>query len=181
MGTLNYISRFLPDLQEILLPITSLLSKSTPFVWSDEHDEALNKVKQLVKDNSQLGFIDANLELSLYCDSSKKAGGAVLYQWDKDKHEQPIPVCFFSRKYNVEQTHHLSSLELELLNLIDSLARLQAFVNIKSKPIKLFTDAKSVLFLLKSLKVGPNPKLARLGSRLAQFDIAFHITYVKPM
>ena len=181
LGTLNYISRFLPDLQEILLPITSLLSKSTPFVWSDEHDEALNKVKQLVKDNSQLGFIDANLELSLYCDSSKKAGGAVLFQWDRNKHEQPVPVCFFSRKYNVEQTRHLSSLELELLNLIDSLARLQAFVNITSKPIKLFTDAKSVLFLLKSLKVGPNPKLARLGSRLAQFDIAFHITYVKPM
>ena len=181
LGSLNYISRFLPDLQEILLPITSLLSKTNPFHWSDEHDEALNKVKQLVKDNSQLGFIDADVELSLYCDSSKKAGGAVLFQWDKNKHDQPVPVCFFSRKYNAEQTRHLSSLELELLNLIDSLARLKAFVNITSKPIKLYTDAKSVLFLLKSLKVGPNPKLARLGSRLAQFDIAFHISYVKPM
>ena len=181
LGSLNYISRFLPDLQEILLPITSLLCKTTPFIWTEDHDKALNKIKQLVKQNSRLGFIDANVELSLYCDSSKKAGGAVLFQWDKNKHDQPVPVCFFSRKYNVEQTRHLSSLELEILNLIDSLSRLKAFVNITSKPIKLFTDAKSVLFLLKSLKVGPNPKLARLGSRLAQFDITFHITYVKPM
>ena len=91
-----------------------------------------------------------------------------------------MPICFFSRKYKTEQTQHFSALELEILNLIDSLTRLTAFVNITSKPVKLYTDAKSVLFLLKSIKEGPNAKLARLGSRLAQFDLVFEIQYVKP-
>ena len=91
-----------------------------------------------------------------------------------------MPICFFSRKYNTEQTQHFSALELEIINLIDSLTRLKAFVNITSKPVKLYTDAKSVLFLLKSIKEGPNAKLARLGHRLAQFDLVFEIQYVKP-
>ena len=180
LGTLNYISRFLPDLQEILLPITKLLCKTEPFIWGESQEESLNKIKALVQENSSLSFIDADVELSLYCDSSKKAGGAVLFQWNKQTQNQPTPVCFFSRKYNSEQTKHLSALELELINLIDSLSRLKCFINISSKPILLHTDAKSVLFLLKSLKEGANPKLARLGSRLAQFDLNFKIVYTKP-
>ena len=180
LGTLNYISRFLPDLQEILLPITKLLNKTEPFIWGESQEHSLNKIKTLVQENSSLSFIDADVELSLYCDSSKKAGGAVLFQWNKKTQNQPTPVCFFSRKYNAEQTRHLSALELELINLIDSLSRLKCFINISSKPVLLHTDAKSVLFLLKSLKEGANPKLARLGSRLAQFDLNFKIIYTKP-
>ena len=180
LGTLNYISRFLPDLQEILLPITKLLSKTEPFIWGESQEESLNKIKALVQENSSLSFNEADVELSLYCDSSKKAGAAVLFHWNKQTHNQPTLVCFFSKKYNSEQTRHLSALELELINLIDSLSRFKCFINISYKPILLHTDAKSVLFLLKSLKEGANPKLARLGSRLAQYDLNFKIVYTKP-
>ena len=54
------------------------------------------------------------------------------------------------------------------------------FINLSSKPIKLFTDAKAIIFLLKAVKEGPNPKLARLASKLAEFQLNFQIEYCKP-
>ena len=172
-----YIGRFISDLSTHLLPLTHLLNKNVPFIWGKEQSDALTNLKQIIKNKMTLRFIDANRELSLYCDSSKKAGGSVLFQEDKTT-KQPIPICFFSRKYNTQQTLHYSSLELELINLIDSLSRLKAFINLSSKPIKLFTDAKAIIFLLKAVKEGPNPKLARLASKLAEFQLNFQIEYL---
>ena len=179
LGSMVYIGRFISDLSTHLLPLTHLLNKNVPFIWGKEQSDALTNLKQIIKNKMTLRFIDANRELSLYCDSSKKAGGSVLFQEDKTT-KQPIPICFFSRKYNTQQTLHYSSLELELINLIDSLSRLKAFINLSSKPIKLFTDAKAIIFLLKAVKEGPNPKLARLASKLAEFQLNFQIEYCKP-
>ena len=179
LGTFVYIGRFIPDLQQHLLPLTAFLNKSVPFVWGPDQTIAVSNLKEIVKSNLTLKFIDANEQLALYCDSSCRAGGTVLFQTDKVTQEA-APIAFFSRKYNVEQTRHYSALELELINLLDSLSRLKNFINISSKPVKLFTDGKAILFLLKSVKEGPNAKLARLSSRLAQFDLNFEIIYTKP-
>ena len=179
LGSMVYIGRFISDLSTHLLPLTHLLNKNVPFIWGKEQSDALTNLKQLIKSKMTLKFIDADQELSLYCDSSKKAGGSVLFQEDKIT-KQPNPVCFFSRKYNTQQTQHYSSLELELINIIDSLSRLKAFINLSSKPIKLFTDAKAIIFLLKAVKEGPNPKLTRLASKLAEYQLNFQIEYCKP-
>ena len=179
LGTLVYLSRFIPDLQSHLLPITKLLNKKIPFSWGREQTEAFDKIKKIILDDGELRYIDGNRELSLYVDSSRRAGGAVLFQKDP-KTGEALPVAFFSRKYNEAQTRHFSSLELELINTIDSLARLRCFINQTNKPISLYTDAKSILFLLKSVKEGSNPKLSRLASRLAMYDLNFNISYMPP-
>ena len=90
------------------------------------------------------------------------------------------PIAFFSRKFNQDQTRHFSSLELEIVNIIDSLARLRSFISQSSHKIRLVTDAKAVLFLLKALKEGPNPKLSRMASRLAEYELEYEIHYEKP-
>ena len=179
LGCLVYISRFIPDIQLILLPISDLLKSTTSFFWGSEQQAALDKIKLIVKDNYKLSFIDATKPLSLYCDSSKVGGGACLFQRDEEQNVKPI--CFFSRKYNKTQTNHLSALELEIINVLDSLHRLKAFVNCTTHPITLVSDAKALIFLLKSNKEGPNPKLLRLASRLAQYDLNFEIHYEKPL
>ena len=179
LGCLVYISRFISDLQLILIPISDLLKASTPFSWNQEHQDALDKIKVIITNNLKLSFINSTKPLNLYCDSSKLGGGACLFQEDKDKIVKPI--CFFSRKYNKSQTQHLSALECEIINILDSLYRLRAFVNCTTHPINIFTDAKALLFLLKSSKEGSNPKLLRLASRLTQYDLNFTITYEKPL
>ena len=48
LGCLVYISRFISDLQLILIPISDLLKASTPFSWNQEHQDALDKIKVII-------------------------------------------------------------------------------------------------------------------------------------
>ena len=65
LGSIQNIARFLPNLQTILLPITPLLNKNTPFLWGPTQQFAFEKVKNLICSDPTLHFIDANLPLQL--------------------------------------------------------------------------------------------------------------------
>ena len=45
-GTVQYMSRFLPDLAEMIEPIRALTRKNTPFVWSMECENAFDTLKR---------------------------------------------------------------------------------------------------------------------------------------
>ena len=47
LGSIQYIARFLPNLQHHLLPITPLLNKDTPFLWGTKQQDAFNKLNPL--------------------------------------------------------------------------------------------------------------------------------------
>ena len=180
LGSFTYISKFIPNLQSHLLPLTKLLNKKTEFNWGPEQTHAFNSLKSKVTADLKLNYIDTTEPLYLYCDSSRWAGGSVLYQEEKIT-KRKKPIAFFSRKYSQNQARLCSSLELELINVIDSLSRIQAFINNSAKKLILVTDAKNILFLLKNNQTGPNLKLSRLGARLANFDINYEIKYESPL
>ena len=179
LGSTQYIARFIPDLQTLLLPITPLLNKNAPFIWGPPQQIAFDQIKTLIASNLKLNFIDSSLKLYLYCDASQWAGGGVLYQQIPPSNLKR-PVAFFSRKFNPNQSRLYSSLELELLNLVDNVGRAQLFADLNAHPLTVVTDAKNVLFLLRSQASGPNPKLIRLAGRLANFNTRFELCYEKP-
>ena len=178
LGSIQYIARFIPDLQLHLLPITPLLNKNTPFFWGKKQQDAFNKIKSLISTDPHLNYVNANLPLYLYADASQHAGGSVLFQ-ETDDH-QKRPIAYFSRKFSPIQSQLYSSLELELLNVIDSIGRVKNFTDLNRHPLHVVTDAKNILFLLRSQEIGPNPKLSRLAARLANLDIKYRISYEKP-
>ena len=44
----NFLSSFLPDLRRPLIPIYNLQKKSKKFKWTEEAEQALNDIKQLL-------------------------------------------------------------------------------------------------------------------------------------
>ena len=180
IGAFTYISKFIPDCQEHLLTITKLLNKNIPFIWSKPQELAFENLKLIVTSDMKLNYIDTKYPLSLYCDASQFAGGGVLYQEIPPENVKK-PIAFFSRKFNPTQSRLYSSLELELLNIVDNLGRVQCFINQSPFPLKIVTDAKNILFLIKSQIAGPNPKLCRLASRLANYDVIYELNYEKPV
>ena len=179
LGAFQYISRFIPHLQSHLLPITKLLNKNTPFHWGIEQSTAYDNLKKIVATSLNLNFVDTRYPLILYCDASQYAGGGVLFQELPPNFERR-PILFMSRKFSPNQSRLYSSLELELINIIDQLGRLTCYINQSPFPITVVTDAKNVLFLIKSQISGPNPKLCRLAGRLANYDLNFKLEYEKP-
>ena len=77
-------------------PISDCLKKRPTLQFSIEAEEAVRELKKALTTAPVL--IHPNFQRMFYiqCDASDKGIGAVLYQKDEEKNEQPI--AFFSRK-----------------------------------------------------------------------------------
>lgn len=60
--------------------LRDLLHKNASFEWESHHEEALNKIKQLLQSPTVLGLYDVNNAVNLTVDTSSKYLGAALLQ-----------------------------------------------------------------------------------------------------
>nr|GEW03309.1 DNA-directed DNA polymerase [Tanacetum cinerariifolium] len=89
LGHAGFYRRFIQDFSKIARPMTHLLEKETPFVYSNKCFDAFNTLKKKLTEALILVVPDWNLPFELMCDASDFAIGAVLGQ-RKTKHFQPI-------------------------------------------------------------------------------------------
>jgi hypothetical protein len=87
MGTVNYLSRFMPRLSDVAAPLRKLTHKDCPWLWTDAHDQAITQIKEIISHDPVLRYYDPQLELTLQCDASGYGLGSCLMQLD-----QPIAV-----------------------------------------------------------------------------------------
>ncbi|GJT94279.1 reverse transcriptase domain-containing protein [Tanacetum coccineum] len=89
LGHAGFYRRFIQDFSKIARPMTHLLEKETPFVFSKDCIDAFETLKKKLTEAPILVVPDWNLPFELMCDASDFAIGAVLGQ-RKTKHFQPI-------------------------------------------------------------------------------------------
>nr|GEU96497.1 hypothetical protein [Tanacetum cinerariifolium] len=89
LGHVGFYRRFSQDFSKIARPMTHLLEKETPFVFSKNCIDAFETLKNKCTEAPILVVPDWNLPFELMCDASDFAIGAVLGQ-RKMKHFQPI-------------------------------------------------------------------------------------------
>nr|GFA04804.1 reverse transcriptase domain-containing protein [Tanacetum cinerariifolium] len=89
LGHVVFYRRFIQDFSKIARPMTHLLEKETPFVFSKSCIDAFETLKKKLTEASILVVPDWNLPFKLMCDASDFTIGAVLGQ-RKSKHFQPI-------------------------------------------------------------------------------------------
>nr|GEY32752.1 reverse transcriptase domain-containing protein [Tanacetum cinerariifolium] len=80
LGHAGFYRRFIQDFSKIARPMTHLLEKETPFVFSKECVDAFDTLKKKLIEASILVVPDWNLPSELMCDTSDFAIGAVLRQ-----------------------------------------------------------------------------------------------------
>ncbi|GJY74462.1 reverse transcriptase domain-containing protein [Tanacetum coccineum] len=80
LGHAGFYRRFIQDFSKITRPMTHLLEKETPFVFSTEYIEAFNILKKTLTEASILFAPDWDLPFEIMCDASDYAVGAVLGQ-----------------------------------------------------------------------------------------------------
>nr|GEX73799.1 hypothetical protein [Tanacetum cinerariifolium] len=93
-------------LLKIARPMTHLLEKETPFVFSKDCIDAFETLKKKVTEAPILVVLDWNLPFKLMCDASDFAIGAVLGQC-KMKHFQPIH--YASKTMTEAQVHYTTT------------------------------------------------------------------------
>ena len=96
MGTIIYLSKFCPNLSEVVRPLRDLTHVDQEFLWADQHTEALTIAKELVSKAPCLRYFDVNAPVVLQVDASEYGLGAALLQpvnhpnKSPDIHWQPV-------------------------------------------------------------------------------------------
>nr|GEY18983.1 reverse transcriptase domain-containing protein [Tanacetum cinerariifolium] len=89
LGHADFYRRFIKDFSKIARPMTHLLEKDTPFIFSKECVEAFQSLKRKLTEAPILIAPDWDMPFELMCDASDFAIGAVLGQ-RQEKHFRPI-------------------------------------------------------------------------------------------
>jgi hypothetical protein len=80
LGMAGYYWRFIEGFSKIAGPMTRLLQKNTPFVWSEECEKSLQTLKEKLTTSHVLAVSETGKDYTVYCDASKNGLGCVLMQ-----------------------------------------------------------------------------------------------------
>ena len=167
LGLLGYYRSFVPAFADITLPITSLLKKSAPFVWSEKCQLTLDYLKEVFCNKPKLQFPDPNKPYVLYTDASNNAYSGVLCQPisnDKDIRS----VTHFSGTFTA-QNKSWHATEKESYAVLKSVQRFNYYL--RGTKCTLQCNHKPLeLFLTRGMKIA---KLDRWGMLLQECDITF--------
>ncbi|XP_068243843.1 uncharacterized protein [Palaemon carinicauda] len=119
-GMINYLSKFLPNLSEVLEPIRKLTHQNTEWNWTEKQEKAFKESKRLITNAPILQYYDPNLDLVIQCDALQNGVGSVLLQCGK-------PIAFASRALS-ETENRYAQIEKETLAIVFSLRKFHEYV-----------------------------------------------------
>ncbi|GJX00364.1 reverse transcriptase domain-containing protein [Tanacetum coccineum] len=163
LGHAGFYRRFIQDFSKIARPMTHLLEKETPFIFSTECREAFETLKKKLTEAPILVAPDWDLPFEIMCDASDFAVGAVLGQ-RKTKHFQPI---HYASKTMTDAQAHYTTTEKELLAVVYAFEKFRPYL-VLSKTI-VYTDHSALKYLL--AKQDAKPRLLRWILLLQEFDV----------
>ncbi|GJT00910.1 reverse transcriptase domain-containing protein [Tanacetum coccineum] len=137
----TYRKRFIKDFSKIFRPMTILLEKNTPFIFSDECIQAFETLKKKLTEAPILIAPDWDLPFELMCDASDFAKGAVLGQ----RHERHFRPIHYASKIMIEAESHYTTTEKEMLAVVYAFEKFRYYL-ILNKSI-VYTDHSALKYL----------------------------------
>ena len=143
LGMINYYKDMWQHRSHLLAPLTSLTAnadgqtgkKRGPIKWEQKHQDAFNKIKQVITSEVMLSFPDFNKPFEIHTDASDYQLGSVIMQ-------ERRPIAFYSRKLNSAQRNYTTG-EREMLSIVETL---RAYRNILlGHEIVIYTDHKNLV------------------------------------
>ena len=166
LGMAGYYRNFCLNFSEIAAPLTNLLSKKVKFVWTDDCQQAFDKVKLLLQKSPVLKSPDYEKPFKLIIDSSDVGTGSVLVQEASDGLDHPV--SYFSKKFLKYQKNY-SVVEKETLGLVLALEHFDVYLGSTPFKIKVYTDHNPLTFL-KTMK-NKNQRLVRWSLALQEYNL----------
>ena len=166
LGMVGYYRKFCPNFSTISEPLTCLLKKNVPFVWTESCQTAFEKLKVILESSPVLSAPDFSAQFKLATDASDVAAGAVLLQEGKDCIDHPI--CYFSRKFDKSQRNY-STIEKECLSLILALHHFEVYITSSHQTVVVYCDHNPLVFIHKMSN--KNQRLLRWSLILQKYDL----------
>jgi len=167
LGSINYYSRFIKNLQILCSPLHELLTKNRQWKWSKQHQQAFERVREQISSETILVHFDAKKPIILACDASTRGLGAVLQH--RINGELKL-IAAASRTLNPAEKNY-SSIDREALAIMFGLQKFYKYLIGNHFIIQ--SDHKPLERILKSDSQIPRlaaSRLTRWAVTLAAFD-----------
>ena len=115
------------------------MKKQNEWIWTDEHTEAFNKLKEGITKIPCLAHYNAQNENIITTDAGTKGLGVTLWKKQKDGNLKPVG---FASRYLSDTENKYAINELEQLAVVWGLEHFR--LCIYGKPIELFTDHQAL-------------------------------------
>ncbi|KAK5824952.1 hypothetical protein PVK06_019749 [Gossypium arboreum] len=83
LGLASYYWRFVEGFSVLAMPLTKLIRKGAPFVWTSKHQEAFEKLRKVLTEAPVLIQPESSKDFSVYSDASHVGLGCLLMQESK--------------------------------------------------------------------------------------------------
>lgn len=160
----SFFRRHIPNFSTIVEPLTRLTKKECKFLWGEEQQRALEKIKHLLSSEPALAFPDYSKPFHIFTDASLVGQGGALMQKDANGAFKVIAYC--SRTLSASE-RKWPPVQVELSAIIFALREFRGFIYLSE--VELHSDHKPLSFLLKKADSAPN--LARWLIELQNYNI----------
>ena len=160
-GMVNYLSRFLPHLSDVMKPLRDLTHKDAAWCWDDLQEKAWDDFKTLIASAPVLAYYKPTEVLEIQCDSSQSGLGAALMQ-------NGHPIAYASRALTETETRY-AQIEKEMLAIVFSVEKFNDFTF--GRRTVVHTDHKPLeSIFMKPLHSAPK-RLQGMLIRLQKYDL----------
>ena len=80
LGTVNYVSRFIPDFSTTTAPLRDLTRRGVKWQWAKHHQHAFDQLKHCLTNSPTMAYFDPEKDTELIVDASPVGLGAILTQ-----------------------------------------------------------------------------------------------------
>ncbi|GJZ11877.1 reverse transcriptase domain-containing protein [Tanacetum coccineum] len=162
LGHAGFYRRFIKDFSKISRPMTHLLEKNTPFIFSEDCILAFQTLKKKLTEAPILIAPNWDQPFEIMCDASDYAIGAVLGQ-RIEKHFRPI---HYASKTMTEAETNYTTTEKEMLAVVYAFEKFRSYL-IMNKSV-VYTDHPALKYLFN--KKDTKAILLRWVLLLQEFD-----------
>ena len=161
LGSMGFVSTFIPNLSQKTHLMRGLLKKDVHFIWTSDMQKDFNSIKHDIASATKLIHYNPNRPAIIETDASLKGLGAVLIQDGK-------PVRFLSKSLTRTETDY-ANIERELLAVLFACEKLHNYVF--GRQVTVHTDHKPLETIFqKPVSLAP-ARLQRMLLRLAKYNI----------
>ena len=143
LGCLGFYSCYIKNLDVDSQPFYEIIKDSTPFKWTDQHEELFKEIKTRISEDTILAVPSTEYPFQIHVDSSNVGTGCILVQQFP---EGKRIVSFNSRVFD-NAGQKMSTLHRELCGIVSALQTYGLYITGLPFPIYLYCDHKPILYL----------------------------------
>src|ERR1700720_1396451 len=170
LGFANFYRRFIDNYSGIVIPLTRLLRKDTPWKWSPRCQEIFSMLKQAFTEAPVLRHYDPDHPITLECDTSDYAIAAILSQTDPTTNELR-PIAFYARTMIAAKLNY-DIYDKELLAIHEAFKQWRAYLEGARYEIQVFSNHNNLQYFTTTKQL--SRRQARWAEFLSSFDYVIH-------